>query len=189
MRVLYLTGPFGSDAILSYLRAYEEAVTVWDGPLDEIPVCDAVVACNYKHVIPADVLERLPLKRANLHISYLPWNRGSQPNYWSWVDGTEKGVSIHQITEQLDRGPLYAQRRVQFGDGETLATPHARLEAELFALFVDTWRYIRTGKLTPIPQVGAGSFHDRAAFTAMKDTLSQGWDTPVSELVRERVPA
>jgi methionyl-tRNA formyltransferase len=194
MKLLYLTGPYANDAILSYLRSVEE-VDVCDEHLyarispGNLYTWQAVIACNYKHVIPADVFAALPSIRVNCHISLLPWNRGSQPNYWAWKDSTPHGVTLHQITPQLDRGPIYAQREVTFGEGETLATSHARLEAELFALFRIAWPEIKAGRLTPLPQVGSGSYHDRAAFAAVKDTLRLGWQTPVSELVRERVTA
>ena len=43
----------------------------------------------------------------NLHISYLPFNRGSHPNYWSFVENTPKGVSIHEIDEQIEINSHY----------------------------------------------------------------------------------
>lgn len=196
MRVLYLTGPYGNDAILSYLRSLDE-VTVWQEPLEAGSVEQFIpyewaVSCNYKYLIPTQALDLLP-HVVNCHISYLPWNRGSQPNFWAWKTGTPHGVSLHRVDAGIDTGPIYAQHEVHFAEGgrdETLATSHARLQAELYRLFTWTWPLIRSGRLLPKPQPHRGSFHDRAAFAAVREQfLTNGWDTPVHTLVPERVLA
>ena len=46
----------------------------------------------------------------NLHISYLPYNRGSYPNYWSFKENTPNGVSIHHIDDGIDTGPVLVQK-------------------------------------------------------------------------------
>ena len=37
-----------------------------------------------------------------MHISYLPFNRGAHPNYWSFKDNSPKGVTIHFIDNGID---------------------------------------------------------------------------------------
>jgi methionyl-tRNA formyltransferase len=193
MRILYL-GPH--TPVLSYLRSIaDQDVMQYEGDIsrDQTGIYaeghfDWLISYGHKHILPPWLVEPLNGRTANLHISYLPWNRGSQPNYWSWREDTPKGVSIHQITEGVDKGPLYAQRQIMFGWGETLATSHARLNAAMYALFTEVWGKMRRDRLTPRPQVGRGSFHDRAAFAAVKHTLTDGWHTPVSAL-REKVTA
>lgn len=55
MRILYLTGPHGNAAILSYLQALEEDVVVWTDTVEAAGHQDFVVACNYKHIVsPGD---------------------------------------------------------------------------------------------------------------------------------------
>ena len=48
----------------------------------------------------------------NLHVSYLPFNRGSHPNFWSFIEGTPKGVSIHEINEIIDSGNLILRKKL-----------------------------------------------------------------------------
>ena len=50
----------------------------------------------------------------NLHISYLPYNKGAHPNFWSWVKNTPKGVSIHLISEKIDAGDIIFQKKLIF---------------------------------------------------------------------------
>lgn len=45
----------------------------------------------------------------NLHISYLPWNKGADPNFWSCIDGTPAGVTLHHIDAGVDTGDIIAQ--------------------------------------------------------------------------------
>ena len=55
-------------------------------------------------------------KRAivNLHISYLPYNKGSHPNFWSFMNNTPKGISIHEIDHRVDRGNLIYRKKINF---------------------------------------------------------------------------
>ncbi len=48
----------------------------------------------------------------NMHISLLPYNRGTDPNFWSWLDGTPKGVTIHWMDDGIDTGPIAVQKTV-----------------------------------------------------------------------------
>lgn len=52
----------------------------------------------------------------NLHISYLPWNRGANPNFWSFVENTKKGVTIHEIDEKLDKGKILLRKELEFDE-------------------------------------------------------------------------
>ena len=185
-RTLYLSGPYVNQEVLAYLQSVEDAVLIWEEPIRDVfdvAQIDHVVSCNYKHLIPLRILSLLP-PVVNLHISLLPWNRGSQPNFWSFVDGTPKGVTIHQITKRVDGGPIYAQKEVTFmkPERETLATTHAYLQRMMASLFRETWPSIKSGECVPVPQDGHGSYHSRADFAAVKHVLSDEWNTPVLSL-------
>ena len=46
----------------------------------------------------------------NLHIGYLPFNKGYYPNLWSHLEGTPCGVSIHKIDKGIDTGEILIQK-------------------------------------------------------------------------------
>lgn len=138
-----------------------------------------VVSYGYRHIIGADVISRLPGRIVNLHISLLPWNRGSDPNFWSFFDDTPKGVSIHRIDRGLDTGDVLAQALIIFGGGETLATSYARLRDAIEELFARTWPAIRLGQQPARPQRGRGSYHRARDKAPLFAQLAQGWNTPV----------
>src|SRR6202035_5691563 len=117
MNVLFL-GP-SESAVLEFLKTAEPNVVQTMDPLDELlfdehPV-DLLIAHGYRHIIKPSVLDRFPRRAVNLHISYLPWNRGADPNLWSFIENTPKGVSIHYLDAGIDTGDIIAQKAVDFG--------------------------------------------------------------------------
>ena len=45
----------------------------------------------------------------NFHPSYLPYNRGKHTSFWSLVDQTPCGVSLHYIDACIDAGEIVAR--------------------------------------------------------------------------------
>jgi len=181
MRVLFL-GP--SSPTLEYLQANEE-VDPTEQPItpQQASSYDMLVSHGYRHIIKPDVLS--VARAVNLHISYLPWNRGADPNLWSWIDDTPKGVSIHWIDEGIDTGPLIAQRRAAFEniDARTsLALTYEVLQLLMVELFIEWWPRIRSSEAPAIPQEGRGSFHLSREGAEIRATLPNGWDTPVQTI-------
>jgi methionyl-tRNA formyltransferase len=130
------------------------------------------------------VVEAYP-RVVNLHIALLPWNRGRNPNFWSWLENTPKGVTIHHIDDGIDTGPVLAQEEVQFDeDKETLASSYRGLKDKVETLFIEFWRQISTDGARTAPQRGKGTYHSGIEFEDYKNLLSLGWDTPVREIKR-----
>ena len=53
-----------------------------------------IISYNYHYIIPKEIIDFVKGKAINLHISYLPWNKGTYPNIWSFIEDTPKGVTI-----------------------------------------------------------------------------------------------
>jgi methionyl-tRNA formyltransferase len=184
MKVLFL-GP-GDSAVLDFLKSAESQVVQTADRLDEAfldrNAADFLVSHGFRHILGSDVLNRFPRRAVNLHISYLPWNRGADPNLWSFLENTPKGVSIHYLDAGIDTGDVIAQKLVEFEASETLRSSYARLQAEIARLFAEHWSRIRTGSCGAAKQAGAGSFHRVADREKVAHLLTKGWDTPVSDL-------
>ena len=176
------------SAILAHLREVEPSVVAL-GPeqpltpewIEELAPLMAVIH-GYRLILRRPVLDRLPDRIVNLHISYLPYNRGADPNLWSLLEDTPAGVSIHYVDEGVDTGDLIAQRRLELGDEETLATSYAALQAAMLELFREHWPAIREGRCERRPQTGPGTSHRVADRAAVEHLLIAGWDTPVGAL-------
>jgi len=95
-----------------------------------------LISCGYRHIIKKELLDQFPNRAINLHISYLPWNRGTNPNFWSFVEDTPKEVTIHYLDEGIDTGDIIVQKKIEFhSDHETLATSYKKLQAAIQELF------------------------------------------------------
>ena len=142
-----------------------------------------LVSYGYRHIIAKDILDQLPDRAINLHISYLPWNRGADPNLWSFVDGTPKGVTIHYLDPGIDTGDIIVQKEVKFDShNETLATTYQKLQTAIQDLFRRHWHEIKTQTCTRRRQEGIGSVHRSKDKEQLSHLMDQEWNTPVSTL-------
>lgn len=185
MKILFL-GPAHPE-FLEFLSSLGDEVCVTNEPLtadsEQLKQLDFIISYGYRHILKKDILDMFPKKSVNLHISLLPWNRGADPNLWSFLEDTPKGVTIHYIDYGVDTGDVLAQREVRFKNGQTLKTSYEELSRVMLELFKTVWPDIRQGKLQAMQQPSGGTFHrvgDKAKYEAL---LSQGWDTPVSGLI------
>jgi len=142
-----------------------------------------LISYGYQYILHKDVLDIFPDKAINLHISYLPWNRGADPNFWSFIEDTRKGVTIHYLDEGLDTGDIIAQNEIEFNsDRESLTTSYEKLQVEIQDLFKQNWRSIKSGNCQRQKQVTKGSMHKVKDKENLSHLLTEGWDTPVSVL-------
>ena len=151
---------------------------------------DFVVSYRYRHIICKDVVDHMKDRIINLHISLLPWNRGSDPNLWSFLEDTPKGVTIHHIDEQVDTGDIIAQREVFFDSKvNTMAKTYQQLNQEIIDLFRQQWPTIMRGEARRQKQPIGGSFHrasDKKKYEGL--FIEKGWGTPVRELTGKALP-
>ena len=155
-----------------------------DDKIQDANGADFAISFGYKHIVPANVIAAFSGNMINLHISFLPWNKGGDPNLWSFLENTKKGVTIHRMSEKLDGGDILVQKEIVFGNNETLKTSYDTLIAEMTALFNDNAEALLAGKLAGIPQTEKGSMHrykDKEKYLPLLAEL--GYDTPVKNLI------
>ncbi len=143
---------------------------------------DLLLSYGYRHIIPAQLLAEVGGRAVNLHMSYLPWNRGADPNLWSWLEGTPKGVSVHWMTAGLDLGPLVARREVDLSDEETLRSSYAILDDHLVSLLEDHWSDLGEGGGQRLEQERGGTYHAARDKEVHTEALRLGWDTPCRDV-------
>ncbi len=142
-----------------------------------------LISYGYRHIIRKNILDQLPNRAINLHISLLPWNKGADPNLWSFVDGTPKGVTIHYLDPGIDTGDIIVQQEVEFDShNDTLKTTYQKLQCVIQALFQKNWQSIKTQACSRRKQEGQGSTHKSIDKEALSHLLVKEWDTPISTL-------
>lgn len=144
---------------------------------------DLTVSYTYCFVLPQKIILALGNNVVNLHNSYLPWNRGKDPNLWSIVDGTPRGVTLHYISSGLDKGDIIAQRLVPLFPGDTLKTSYYTLDRIAQEQFQEAFKWYEYWPQMRKKPLGAGSYHSEKAGTVLH-RLIDTYDMPVEEFRR-----
>ena len=136
----------------------------------------------YGRILPADVLAAARRGAMNLHASLLPRYRGAAPINWAIVHGeTQTGVSLMQMDEGLDTGPVYSRHALDLSETETAGSLAERM-ATLAAHVVraDLVAAVQ-GKLTAEPQDHALASH---APLIERQHLQIDWGRSALEIAR-----
>jgi hypothetical protein len=119
---------------------------------------DLVVLYGYRHIVPEHVLAGSVARVVNLHISYLPFNRGAHPGFWCFFDGSPCGVTIHEVDAGIDTGPILAQQLVDLDPWVlTFDEAYWRLRSAIEQLFFARLEGIADPAVVGRPQVGRGT--------------------------------
>ena len=153
---------------------------------NEIELC---ISYRYRHIIKQNIIDESGDNIINLHISLLPYNRGSDPNLWSFLDDTGKGVTIHHIDSGVDTGDIIFNKQVIFEDEDTMSSSYLKLNLCVMELFKEKWEVLKSGKYERREQdLYAGSVHrmkDKEPFMHLLE--EQGWGTPISKIKEWRL--
>ena len=128
--------------------------------LDELSrlSADVMVVAAYGLILPKAVLSLPRLGCINIHASLLPRWRGAAPIQHALLAGdTETGISIMQMEEGLDTGPVFMQVRLRIAADDTAQTLHDKLAQLGGEAIVRTLRGLERGELQPQPQTQQGA--------------------------------
>lgn len=184
MKILFLSP---HKHLIPFIETLGDEVVQTIEPLTDelIKDVDWIISYGYKHILKKPILELFKGRAINLHISYLPWNRGADPNLWSFLEATPKGVTIHFIDEGIDTGDIIAQRYIKYEyHTDTLRTFYIKLSECIEDMFQKVWPYIREGKARSYKQ---GTYHEIADKEKYSDLLTNGWDTPIKHIIAKGV--
>lgn len=187
MNILFLSNNKISDSLYFWLKNLEEDVLLFTEKISESFLKeynpDFIISYNYEYIIMNELLIMYPNKFINLHTSYLPWNKGTKPNFWSFCYDTPKGVTIHYIDKGVDTGDILIQKEVFMSEDETLYTSYKKLNSEIQSLFMENWIKIKKNELVPIRQVEKGSINYIKDFEKVKKiTEPSNWNISVKKL-------
>ena len=181
MKILYL-GPH--KRIADFLQQNGDIVIQSTNPLTDemLEGVDFIISYGYRRKISKDVTDRFNGRAINLHIGYLPYNRGADPNLWAFLEDTPKGVTIHCLDGNIDTGDIIVRQEVPYDAGEdTLRTTHRRLSDTIEKLFNQVWPDIRDGNVDPVPQLTYHRVRDKDPYLPLLEKM--GWETPVKEIL------
>ena len=187
MKILFL-GPDKKpqEKLIAFLNNDDNSLVKRKDKLDYKNIAeskyDYLISFGYRYIIRKDVLNYFKEKAINLHISFLPWNKGADPNLWSILENTPKGVTIHQIDEGLDTGKIVCQKEIYFDGNKTLKSTYEVLNNTIVELFKENWTQIKDNKLKLKSKKGKGSYHKSSDKNDYMNLLTDGWDTKIKDL-------
>ncbi len=179
-----LTATAVADAARSLAFPLEERETTRDdGFLERLRALslDVSIVVAYGELLSSEVLSAPRLGSVNVHLSLLPRWRGASPVQHAILAGDPvTGVTLMQMDEGLDTGPVLARGEEPIGSDDDAGSLGARLAgigAEMVARLLPD---LAAGRVTSRPQEGVATFAPKLG--AVDRVID--WSRPADELVR-----
>lgn len=133
---------------------------------------DLCIVYAYGKIIPADLLNTLPGCFWNIHPSLLPHYRGPSPvSYPILLGDTKTGVSLMQMDDKVDHGPILMQKELRIDPHENHFVLLDRLTSVAYSMI-----HTLLGNLDSLPK-GTPQDHNHATFTKLL-TKNDGYIEP-----------
>ena len=144
---------------------------------------DLVLVAAYGKLLPPPVLEVPRRGCLNVHPSLLPRHRGASPVAAAILDGDAvTGVSLMEVDEGLDTGPVLAQREEPVRPDDSTPALIERLFGLGAELVEETLPRYVAGEVTPSPQSEEGATVSRRV---KKEDGELDWSRPALRLERQ----
>lgn len=151
-------------------------------PADALGGAEIGVAAAFGQKIGDSVLDALPRGCVNIHGSLLPKYRGAAPVQRAVINGDEvTGVTVFQLDEDWDAGPIWGQRELRIEETETAAELHDRLARLGAEVLVGTLVAIQCDEVVAQPQDAAHA--TRAPKLTRRDSRID-WSQPAFNVAR-----
>lgn len=139
---------------------------------------EVLLSVNFGYIFTAEILALFEYP-VNVHMGYLPYNRGSHPNVWSIIENTPAGVTMHLMTEDVDKGDIISQVEVEVCPDDTGKSLYEKLERASAELTADRFPSILRGDFNTSPLPAGGTFHYAHEF---RDLCRICQDKPVAPM-------
>src|SRR5437763_3652311 len=113
---------------------------------------DLLLSGAFPAIVPDEVLARAR-SAVNVHTSLLPELKGRHPHYWAVAWGLKRsGLTAHEMTRDVDQGPVVGQVVVDIPAGTTYAEHYADLCDAVPSVLDQVRDWLWTGRrVEPVP--------------------------------------
>ena len=144
---------------------------------------DLMIVAAYGLILPRSVLDIPRLGCINIHASLLPRWRGAAPIHRAIEAGdSETGITIMQMEEGLDTGPMLLIESLPIAADDTTASLHDKLAALGGKMIVEAVRKLELGALPATPQPDEGANY---AAKVGKEEAALDFTQPAAVLARK----
>jgi methionyl-tRNA formyltransferase len=123
-----MNGEAPEEAIAAQLRACE---------------LDLVILAWWPKIVGKKIIKSARLGCLNCHPSYLPYNRGKHYNFWTIVEETRFGVTLHFVDEGIDTGDIVFQKEIHKTWLDTGKSLYCKAQSAMVDLFQESYPRIR----------------------------------------------
>jgi methionyl-tRNA formyltransferase len=114
---------------------------------------DIICIAAYRWVLRPEIYSIPPFGAINVHPSLLPKYRGRAPFFWVYYnDERFTGVTVHQVIEQADAGPILAQQAFDVPRGWAVDAMHNRCAQLGATMLVEVCDQIENQRAVYLPQ-------------------------------------
>lgn len=189
MKILCLYNNVCAEELFDWLQKQGHEVYLCREQLEDVWCArqefDLTVSYTYRFILKESTIKALSSNVVNLHNSFLPWNRGADPNIWSIVDNTPRGVTLHYMDRELDKGYIIAQSFVPMDREKTLAENYYALDKAAKELFKEAFMYYDYWGSLKKKAVGSGNYHSVKDGERIKKYISS-YEMKADELISVR---
>ena len=139
------------------------------------------IAAGWYHMLPVRLRRIFARGVLGIHASLLPRYRGGAPLNWALLQGDqETGVSLFELADGVDDGPLYGQRRFPIGPHDYIGDLVERANEAAVDLLRASIVGIVEGFMEPRPQLGVPTY----CLQRNPDDGIIDWRRPADEIER-----
>ena len=162
---LFLGYKKNQTSLINFLKKKDFAIKNYQKipPLKVFKQSDFILSFGFRKIISVNIIKKIKKTIFNIHLSYLPFNRGAHPNFWSFIENTPAGVSIHKIDNGIDTGNIILRKKINFNVNlnkfSTFKKTYNYLFLEAENLFKNNFNKIYNKKYKKISTNNKGTFH------------------------------
>jgi methionyl-tRNA formyltransferase len=149
-RDIFYSNTLYSDRTLQSLKEYD---------------LDLIFLVWWPYIIKKEIIEIPRIGCINTHYSCLPYNRGKNGNFWTFIEGTPFGATLHFVNEGVDAGDIAFQIVIEKTWEDTGGTLYEKVKVAIVDLFINNFERMKTGCIPRRDQnllcdIIQGSYHN-----------------------------
>jgi methionyl-tRNA formyltransferase len=126
-----------------------------------------ILSIHCKQVFPPALVKAV--RCVNVHPGYNPFNRGWFPHVFSIINGLKAGVTIHEMDELIDHGPIIVQKEYLIKPWDTSGSVYEAIMSIEKDLVLACYPMIRDGRYETVTPSPEGNINSRKDFDDLRE--------------------
>ena len=143
---------------------------------------DFLVSVYWPWLVPKNLFSKFK-DSINFHPSYLPVARGFYPHAHAIIKNLKWGVSLHKISDGIDKGNIWCQKEIVFNEFSSSTSLYKKGEREIVKLFNKNFIKIFTGKIKSKQQLGRATYFNKSSISKF-DQLKLNKSYKLKDLIK-----